>query len=62
MADDYPKEVDEIRRELYPVMKKAKNDHKTALFNVEKFIIDKAVYRGPETKQFTLYGRIMNNF
>ena len=47
VADGYPKEVDEIRRELYPVMKKAKRDHKTAFFNVEKLIIDKAVYRGP---------------
>ena len=28
-------------------MKKAKRDHKTAFFNVEKLIIDKAVYRGP---------------
>ena len=61
VADDFPKEVDEIRRELYPVLKKAKSDHKTAFFNVEKLIIDKAVYRGPETKHFTLYGRIMDN-
>jgi len=56
VADDYPKEVDEIRRELYPALKKAKRDDKTAFFNVEKLIIDKAVYRGPETKNFTLYG------
>ena len=61
VADDFPKEVDEIRRELYPVLKKAKRDKKTALFNVEKLIIDKAVYRGPKTKPFTLYGRIMDN-
>ena len=56
VADDYPKEVDEISRELYPVLKKAKRDNKTAFFNVEKLIIDKAIYRGPETKNFTLYG------
>jgi len=62
VADDYPKEVDEISRELYPVLKKAKRDNKTAFFNVEKLIIDKAVYRGPETNNFTLYGRIMDNF
>ena len=61
VADDFPKEVDEIRKELYPVLKQAKRDHKTAFFNVEKLIIDKAVYRGPETKKFTLYGRIMDN-
>lgn len=61
VADDFPKEVDDIRKELYPVLKKAKRDHKTAFFNVEKLIIDKVVYRGPETKKFTLYGRIMDN-
>lgn len=56
VADDFPKEVDEIRKELYPVLKQAKRNHKTAFFNVEKLIIiDKAVYRGPETKNFTLY-------
>ena len=43
------------------MLKQAKRDHKTAFFNVEKLIIDKAVYRGPETKNFTLYGRIMDN-
>lgn len=61
VADDFPKEVDEIRKELYPVLKKAKKDHKTAFFNVERLIIDKAVYRGPETKKITLYGRIMDS-
>ena len=45
VADDFPNEVDEIRKELYPVLKQAKRDHKTAFFNVEKLIIDKAVYR-----------------
>ena len=61
VADDFPKEVDKIRKELYPVLKRAKRDHKTAFFNVEKLIIDKAVYREPETKKFTLYSRIMDN-
>ena len=60
VADDFPKEVDEIRKELYPVLKQAKRDHKTSFFNVEKLIIDKAVYRGPEKKN-SLYGRIMDN-
>ena len=36
VADNFPKEVDEIRKELYPVLKQAKRDHKTAFFNVEK--------------------------
>ena len=61
VAEDFPKEVDEIRKELYPVLKQAKREDKTAFFNVEKLIIDKAVYRGPETKTFTLYSRIMDN-
>lgn len=51
VADDFPKEVDEIRKELHLVLKMTKRNHKTAFFNVEKLIIDKAVYRGPETKQ-----------
>ena len=54
VADDLPKEVDEIRKELYPVLKQAKREHKTAFFNVKKLNIDKAVYQGPETKDFTL--------
>ena len=32
-----------------------------AFFNVEKLIIENAVYRGPETKNFPLYGRIMES-
>ena len=51
VADDFQEEVDEIRKELYPVLKQAKTDHKTASFNVEKLIIDKAVYQGPKTKK-----------
>ena len=61
VADDFPKEVDEIRKELHPVLKQAKRDHKMAFFNVERLIIDKAVYRGPETRKFTLYGQINDN-
>ena len=59
VADDFPKEVDEIRKKLHPVLKKAKEQRKMAFFNVEKLIIENAVYRGPETKNFPLYGRIM---
>jgi len=50
VADDFLKEVDEIGKELYPVLKQAKRE------NVEKLIIDKAVCRGPETTKCTLYG------
>ena len=38
VADDFLKEVDEIRKELYSVLKQAQRDHKMALFNVEKLI------------------------
>ena len=61
VADDFPKEVDEIRKKLLPVLKKAKEQRKMAFFNVEKLIIENAVYRGPETKNFPLYGRIMES-
>lgn len=61
VADDFPKEVDEIRKKLHPVLKKAKEQRKMAFFNVEKLIIENAVYRGPETKNFPLYGRIMES-
>ena len=60
LGPERAKEVDEIRKELYPVLNQAKREHKMAFFNVEKLIIDKAVYRGPETKKFTSYGRIMD--
>ena len=42
VVDDFLKEVDEIRKELYPALNQAKRDHKTAFFNVEKLVIDKA--------------------
>ena len=61
IANDFPKEIDAIRKKLYPVMKKAKKDQKKAFFNVGKLIIDKIVYRGPETKEMPLYDRIMGS-
>ena len=61
VADDFPKEVDEIRKALYPVLKKARQEKKMAFFNVEKLIVEGAVYHGPETKKFPLYGRIMES-
>ena len=59
VADDFPPEVEEIRKELQPVLKRARSDQKTAFFNVEKLLINGAVYRGPETKRFPIYGRLM---
>ena len=61
VADDFPNEVEEIRKALYPPLKKAKQDKKKAFFNIEKLVIDNVVYHGPESKKFPLYGRIMAN-
>ena len=61
VADDFPKEVDEIRKELYPVLKQGKRDHKTAFFNVEKLIIGCLPRTRNKTKNFTLNGRIIDN-
>ena len=60
ISDDYPKEIDEIRKKLYPVLKTAKKE-KSAYFNVDKLIIDDQIYRGPETSNLPLYGRIMSS-
>lgn len=61
VADDFPKEVDKVRKDLQPVLKKAKQERKLAFFNVEKLIIDGKIYRGPETKRFSFYGRLMES-
>ena len=34
VADDYPKEIDEMRKALLPVLKKAKREKASASFNV----------------------------
>ena len=54
VADEFPKEVDEIRKELYTVLKQAKRDHKTAFLNVEKLIIDNKLFT-EDTKQKILH-------
>lgn len=61
ISDDFPKEIDEIRRKLYPVLKTAKKEKKNAFFNVDKLIIEGSVYRGSETSNLSLYGRIMDS-
>ena len=37
-SDDFPKEIEEIHRKLYPVLKKAKQDKQKAFFNFDKLI------------------------
>lgn len=59
IADDYPYEINNIRRKLQPVFKAAKQANKTAFFNVDRLIIDGEVYRGEETKDLPYYGKIM---
>ena len=49
VSDDFPKEVDEVRKVLYPILKAAKREKNAAYFNVEKLIINGALYRGEET-------------
>ena len=61
ISDDFPKEVDEVRKSLYPILKTARREKKAAYFNVEKLIIEGALYRGEETSQFSFYGRLMDN-
>ena len=40
ISDDFPKEVEEMRKKLYPVLKAAKQEKRTAFFKVERLIID----------------------
>ena len=60
ISDDFPKEVEEMRKKLYPVLKAAKQEKRTAFFKVERLIIDGLLYRGPETIAFPLYGHLMD--
>ena len=61
VSDDFPKEVDEVRKVLYPILKASKREKKAAYFNVEKLIINGTLYRGEETSQFSFYGCLMDN-
>ena len=39
-SDDFPKEVEDIHKALYPVLKKAKQNQQRAYFNFDKLIIE----------------------
>ena len=54
-SDDFPKEIEEIHRKLYPVLKKAKQDKQKAFFNFDKLIINGQMYRRKETKDLPYY-------
>ena len=62
ISDDFPKEIEDIHKTLYPVLKKAKRDQKKAFFNFDKLIIEGQLYRGKETKNLPSYGNIMKTF
>ena len=59
IANDFPKEIDEIHQKLYPVLKKAKQAKQSAYFKVDKLIINGQVYRGKETENLEHYGAII---
>ena len=40
IANDFPKEIEEIQLKLYPVLKKAKNAKQSAFFKVDRLIIN----------------------
>jgi len=61
IANDFPKEIDEIQQKLYPVLKEAKRTGQKASFKVDKLVISGQVYRGAETKNLVHYGLIMNS-
>jgi len=43
VADDFPNGVEEIRKTLYPLLKKARQEKKRAFFNIEKLVIDDSI-------------------
>ena len=59
IANDFPKEIDEIHQKLYPVLKMAKQAKQSAYFKVDKLIINGQVYRGKETENLEHYGAII---
>ena len=58
-SDDFPKEVEDIHKALYHVLKKARRNHQRTYFNFDKLIIDGKIYRGQETKELPFYGNIL---
>ena len=39
ISDDFPKEIEDIHKTLYPVLKKAKRDQQKAFFNFDKLVV-----------------------
>ena len=60
ISDDFRKEVEEMRKKMYPILKTGKQEKHTAFFKSERLIIDGSLYRGPETIASPLYGHLMD--
>ena len=58
IMDDYPKEIDEMRKVLLPLLRKAKKKKASASFNVDRLVINRQIYRGPETQIFPFYAKV----
>ena len=61
IANNFPKEINEIQQKLYPVLKEAKRTGQKASFKVDKLVISGKVYGGAETENLVHYGLIMNS-
>ena len=59
VANDFPKEIADMHKKLYPILKAAKAQKKKAFFNVDKLIIEGQVYREKETKDLPVYRKVM---
>lgn len=59
VASDLPKEIADMPKKLYLVLKTAKVQKKRAFFNVDKLIIEGQVYQGKETKDLPPNGKVM---
>ena len=47
VSQRFPKEIQDRRKALVPIMKQARNEGKDAYIVVDKLYIDKVLYRGP---------------
>ena len=59
IANDFPKEINEIHQKLYPILRKAKQATQSAYLKVDKLFINGQVYRGKETEILKHYGAII---
>ena len=60
VTDDYPKEIDEIRKALLPVLRKAKKEKASASFNVDRLAINGRTYHGPVIQNFPFYAKVFS--